>query len=1098
MLKKHDTRDTTVVTTADGRVIKAAARGEILLPAVTTKGHDKNENVRLEQVHYMPGLTSTLVSVAMLTDAGYKVEFDRDGCVARPTSGNEPPLYGKREGGVYRVLIGNDDDDQASGQAALALATDRSLENWHRRLGHASYSAIRRMAKLGVVTGLEIDDVHDQPIRCTICALCKAIYKSSVQRSERDDRVVHMDLSGPIDRSIDGKVFMMAANCRGFISVYGLKGKDEATEAAEAFLNFIKRQAPSEAVNLKIIRTDGGTEFVNGDMTKIVRREGIHHQQTDPYSSHENGVAERTIRTVVEMASAMILDSFLPHFLWTYALTHAAFLRNRIPRSGETITPFEKIYGRKPDVRELPVFGQSTVVRMNEPRPKGERFYGRGLLGAFIGWNDVQRSATIYFPNGDPRIMHSANVYFLDTMLKEEVEIDSPTNSDDERDADFEPEADADSDYEAPASTRTDAAGPEATDPGGGVRRSERIRRQREREPEDEDPVSRAQRVQRDRLERHGMGHALAVLQAVLKEPLNLREAMRCPDWEKWKKAIHTEIDALEANDTFELVDPPDKAAVLDNTVQFRIKMDVNGEAVYKARVCARGDRQVYGIHFVDTYAQVAKLDTIRVFLALVVKFEMHTLQGDVPSAYVKAKLTDVIYMKQVPGFEKQPGKVYRLKKALYGLKQAGREWHSEIDAFLKSMGLKSTKADDCLYYRRSANGLLLVCLYVDDIVVAHPDQIECERVMDELHKKYAIKVMGEAKQFLGMLIERPAPDKLEISQESYIDEVLYRFEMADAKPSGVPMIANTRLDLTEEISEDERREMLTVPYRQAVGALQYLQRVSRPDVAFAVQQEARHCANPRRTAWSAMKTTLRYLISTKSSRVCFEASGDELRVVSDADHANDKTDRLSVSGVVIFLFGCPVSWRCKKQSVVAKSTTVAELIAADYAVDTVDVIRLIVEEILNREVKTVESRSQDRIGNGLPTGNCENQERQRVRAATSSGYSTQECEASLEGEQDRDQVRPDQRAACRHVNQGPAEDSAGFEAQVVQVEVKTSLATACGEMLVSSLRLVCSSSCELGNQLIQRGMACQVDRKEVKCMCAYLKKVEPSGEGCF
>ncbi|KAE9275530.1 hypothetical protein PR003_g29311 [Phytophthora rubi] len=194
---------------------------------------------------------------------------------------------------------------------------------------------------------------------------------------------------------------------RDYVKVYPLKTKDQATEYTEAFLQFVALQAQITINELTTVCTDGGGEFTNRDFRRFTAARGLRHQHTALYTSSQNGVAERAIRTVTEIASAMLIGSQLPHYLWEDAIQHAAYIRNRLPKRNAPTTPHERLFGSRPDFSNLPVFGQAVVVRTPEPlRQKRFRFRGRGVIGAFIGFSEsvkVWRSGSAKFADrGDP------------------------------------------------------------------------------------------------------------------------------------------------------------------------------------------------------------------------------------------------------------------------------------------------------------------------------------------------------------------------------------------------------------------------------------------------------------------------------------------------------------------------------------------------------------------------------------------------------------------------------------------------------------------------------------------------------------------------
>jgi hypothetical protein len=325
-------------------------------------------------------------------------------------------------------------------------------------------------------------------------------------------------------------------------------------------------------------------------------------------------------------------------------------------------------------------------------------------------------------------------------------------------------------------------------------------------------------------------------------------------------------------------------------------------------------------LDFDETYAPVAKLESIRILLAYATYHGFKLYQMDVKSAFLNGPIKEEVYVEQPPNFEdsEYPNHVYKLSKVLYGLKQAPREWYECLRDFLITNGFKVDKADPTLFTKTIAKDLFVCQIYVDDIIFGSTNKSTCEEFCRIMIQKFEMSMMGELKYFLGFQVKQ-LQDGTFISQTKYIQDILNKFGMKDAKPIKTLMGTNGHLDLdTGGKSIDQK------VYWSMIGSLLHLC-ASPPDIMLSVCMCARFQADPKEVHLRAVKRIMRYLDYTpKFGLWSPKGSTVDLIGYSDADWAGCKIDRKSTSGTCQFLGRSLVSWASKKQNSIALSTVEA------------------------------------------------------------------------------------------------------------------------------------------------------------------------------
>lgn len=336
-------------------------------------------------------------------------------------------------------------------------------------------------------------------------------------------------------------------------------------------------------------------------------------------------------------------------------------------------------------------------------------------------------------------------------------------------------------------------------------------------------------------------------------EPECYDEAMESDEKKKWLDVMQDEIKSLHDNHTFDLMKLPKGKKALENRWIFRVKQESTSTSPrYKARLVVKGFRQRKGVDFNEIFSPVVKMSSIRTVLSLAATLNLEVEKMDVKTAFLHGDLEEEIYVKQPDGFlvKGKEDYVCRLRNSLYGLKQVPRQWYKKFESVMCEQGYKKTTSDHCVFVKKFANDdFIILLLYVDDMLIVGKNISMIDRLKKQLRESISMKDMGAAKQILGIRIMRDRnKKKLWLSQEHYVEIVLQRFQMENAKAVSTPLATHFKLSTSQSPSnEAEKSNMQRVPYASVVGSLMYEMVCTMPDIAHVVGTISRFLSNPGR-----------------------------------------------------------------------------------------------------------------------------------------------------------------------------------------------------------------------------------------------------------
>ncbi|KAL4354255.1 hypothetical protein GQ457_06G039790 [Hibiscus cannabinus] len=722
------------VKIGDGSFVEVKGKGDA---AVETSSGTKI----ISDVLFVPEISQSLLSVGQLLEKNYNLHFHDRVCDVFDKNGVKM-LTVKMIERSFPIKW-----KQTEVQAFTSIADQSSL--WHRRLGHFNYSSLKYMSSKGLV--------KDMPVVCentTVCEVCQKGKQTKLSfpvnqawRASEKLQLVHTDLCGPMRiSSLNGSRYFLIFidDFSRWCWVFFLKQKSEVFDVFQSFKANSENQSGKK---IKTLRSDNGSKYTSRQFASYLKKLGIHHQLTVVYTPQQNGVSERKNRTVLNMARCLLFEKKIPKGFWAEAVNTSVYLLNRLPTKAlEGKTPFEAWFDATPSIGHLRVFG--CVCYMHVPEVKRDKLDERATVGVFMGYSSNSKGYRVYDLK-TKKILVGRNLKFDEdsiwdwnkSVIEHSKQIVNVSSSQEQDATTFE--VDIDSDEEI------------------GVRGTRTW----------DDIINRCN---------------VAIL-----EPTSYQEAAK---FVEWKEAMQEEIRMISKNDTWKLVDKPKNKKVIGVKWVYRVKLNSDGSInKHKARFVVKGYSQEFGVDFTETFAHVARFDTIRLLIALAAHKSWEIYQLDVKSAFLNGYLQEEIFIEQPEGFVKKgcDDKVYLLKKTLYGLKQAPRAWYNRIDEYLTRLGFVKSCTEATPYVKEAKGDIIVVSLYVDDLLVTDSNQLLIRQFKEEMKKGFEMNDLGKMSYFLGMEILQ-LQQGIFICQRKYAIEVLKKFRMENCKTVSTPAVQDT------------------------------------------------------------------------------------------------------------------------------------------------------------------------------------------------------------------------------------------------------------------------------------------------------------------
>ncbi|MBW0535087.1 hypothetical protein O181_074802 [Austropuccinia psidii MF-1] len=507
-------------------------------------------------------------------------------------------------------------------------------------------------------------------------------------------------------------------------------------------------------ISIKGLRTDNGAEFKNNIMDKFLREKGIIHEYSMPYEHHQNRKIERTNRTISEIARTSIIAAGLPVTIWPWAFKHAVWIFNLTLHADEHKTPYEIISGKKPSLHLLPVFGAKSYIHHHlfkkDLSPRGFEGYHMGIAPDSKGW--------LFWVPSKNSIIKSASAKIDESTFYEKHSIST-------------------------------------------IQALNIVDDSMIKEMDSQDKMISSL-------------NSSCNISNIL--PMTYKESFESRDIVKWKAAINDELSSMNSEKVFTIVNLKEalknvpRESILSSKWVFVKK---NKPKRYKARLVARGFRQIQGINFEETFASTGTFNALRLL------FSNATLMGwkiktfDVKVTFLHSFIDKPVYMWPPQGLSIPKNHLVTLEKALYGTKQAARCWWMHLKRILLEIGFVANKEDPSTYSFENKEGKALLWIHVDDGALTTSSDTLMTYLISKLDTKLKIKWDQEVTKIVGLMIEK-RPNGYKFHQKELIEKLTL------LNPSNItalsPLPHNCKLELRKASQMDKE-------YLKQIGILLYI-----------------------------------------------------------------------------------------------------------------------------------------------------------------------------------------------------------------------------------------------------------------------------------